>query len=150
MASVGDSARAEVSLLETLESALHRLHEFDSAPGPHTTTAAEHLAEEGYKGFVNWYTKLGGSANSRAGVTSQNDVNGQDASVQIRELGSQTASNMDGPAVNGMVDDVSVDSYPFDFNLLNMDANAALFTPNFRENGNSERELFENLFWMPK
>jgi hypothetical protein len=150
MASVSDSARSEVSLLETLESALLRLHEFDSAPGPHTTTAAEHPAEEGYEGFVNWYTKLGGSANSRAGVSSQNDVNGQGARMQIREFDSQPAPNMDGPAVNGMLDDVSVDSYPFDFDLLNMDGNAALFTPDFRENGNPERELFENLFWMPR
>lgn len=151
MASVGDSARSEVCLIETLESALHRLHVFDPIPTQPKVTAAKDPAEDGYEGFVNWYTRLGGSSNSRTGPSTQPDENEQGAKgQQNRELNLQAGPNIQDPAVNDMPDETFMDIYPFDFDLLHTDGNAAFFTPDFNQHGNPERELFENLFWLPK
>ncbi|UPX15710.1 uncharacterized protein EKO05_0006150 [Ascochyta rabiei] len=149
MASVGDSARSEVCLLERLESALHRLHVFDPIPTEPKVTAAKDPAEDGYEGFVNWYTRLGVSSNSRTGPSTQHGEVEQGAKAQTRELSQQAGPSIHDPVVTVMPDDTSMDIYPFDFDLLHTDANAAFFTPDFNEIGNSERELFPNLFWMP-
>ncbi|KAH6639895.1 fungal-specific transcription factor domain-containing protein [Boeremia exigua] len=151
MASVGDSARSEVHLLETLESALHRLHVFDPTTTGPKVAAAEDLVEEGgYEGFVNWYSRLGGLSRSRTAQWTQHGGVEQRARPQTRELGLHAGPSIHDPAVTGMSDDTSMDMYPFDFDLLHTDGNAAFFTPEFNQHGNPERELFENLFWMPK
>lgn len=151
MASVGDSARSEVHLLETLESALHRLHVFDPTTTEPKVAAAEDLAEEGgYEGFVNWYSRLGGLSRSRTAQWTQHGGVEQGARAQTRETGLHAGPSIHDPAVTGMSDDTSMDMYPFDFDLLHTDGNAAFFTPEFNQHGNPERELFENLFWMPK
>lgn len=150
MASVGDSARSEVCLLETLESALHRLHVFDPIPTEPEVTAAKDPAEDGYEGFVNWYTRLGGSSTSRTVPSTQHGEVEQAAKAQTREVGLQAGQSIHDPVVAGMPDDTSMDMYPFDFDMLHADGNAAFFTPDFNQHGNPERELFENLFWMPK
>ncbi|KAF3034411.1 hypothetical protein E8E12_005565 [Didymella heteroderae] len=150
MASVGDSARSEVSLLETLESALHQLHEYDSVSGRSEATAARGPAEEGYEGFVNWYRKSGASANSGAGSSIPENEDGYRASAQNRETRPQPGLDTDDPAASGFHDNLSMDAYPFDFNLLHMDENATFPTLECSGIGNPNRELLENLFWMPR
>lgn len=150
MASVGDSARSEVSLLETLEAALHRLRVFDPLPEPPTDTGGNSSAEESYAGFLNWYTKLGGPANSRTDSTYNGDDGQAARALQPREPESQMGPIRYVPAVPSIPSDPSLDIYPFDFNLLNPDGSAAFFTPDFNEHGNPERELFENILWVPR
>ncbi|KAJ4346322.1 uncharacterized protein N0V89_010251 [Didymosphaeria variabile] len=150
MASVGDSARSEVSLLETLEAALHRLRVFDPLPDQSTDTANNNSAQEGYAGFLDWYNRLGGSANSRAESTHNGDDGQAAKAQQPRETGPQMGPIRYDPGVTGIPTDSTIDTYPFDFDLLNTDASAAFFTPDFNEHGNPERELFENLLWIPR
>ena len=146
MASVGDSARSEVCLLETLEAALHRLHVFDPKPHRPTDTGTKSSAQEGYEGFVNWYTKVGGSTNSCAVLSTCNGEDAQGAKAQNREPGLQGGgSSRSDPAMTSMQNDPFIDDYPFDFDLLNSVGNVAFFTPDFNEHGNPERELFVNL-----
>lgn len=150
MASVGDSARSEVSLIETLESALRRLHDFDISPDFSGVTAAKDPAEGDYEGFANWYARMGTSAHSRVGSSVHNDVSDPGTSTHNQEYSSQPGPDADGTAANSVPDDVSIDSYPFDFNLLHMDPNAAFPTPNFSGIGEHDRELLEDLFWVPR
>jgi hypothetical protein len=150
MTSVGDSARSEVSLIETLESTLHRLHDFDTSPDrPGSITANNPVAED-YECFANWYTRLGVSANARAGSSMHNDADDREGRMQIHETSSQPGLNADIPAVSSIPDNVSLDSYPFDFDLLHMDANAGFPTANFSGFGGHDRGLLEDLFSMPR
>ncbi|KAF2630548.1 hypothetical protein BU25DRAFT_387843 [Macroventuria anomochaeta] len=145
MASVGDSARSEVCLLETLEAALHRIHMFDPIPGQPTVTGTKNSAQEGYEGFVNWYTKLGGSTSSCAGLSACNGDDAKGVKAQNREPRPQAGPNRSDPAMTSMQSDLFVDDYPFDFDLLNSVGNVAFLTPDFNEHGYPERELFVNL-----
>ncbi|KAF3042584.1 hypothetical protein E8E11_002958 [Didymella keratinophila] len=151
MASVGDSARSEVSLIETLRSALHRLHGFDASPERLGATAANNPVAEDYEGFANWYTGMGASASSRAGSSVRNNANDQEEMMQIYDIGPQPGPlNTDAPAASGISDNTSIDSCPFDFDLLHMDANATFSTSNFSGLGDLDRGLLEDLFWMPR
>ncbi|KAF1938599.1 hypothetical protein EJ02DRAFT_410076 [Clathrospora elynae] len=150
MASAGDSARSEVSLLETLEAALHQLHVFNPIPNQPTATEANNSVQEGYEGFLSWYKNLGSSANSRAGPSTCNDYVAQAATVHNRDPGPHVLPNRGDATVTSTPDDLSIDDYPFDFDLIDSDGSVAFFTSDFNEHGNSERELFESLLWMPK
>lgn len=150
MASVGDSARSEVSLIETLESALHRLHEFDISSGRPGAIIANVPANEGYEGFANWYTTLGASENIHIAPSVHNIAGDRGGSVQIHQAEVQPAPNVDAQATGGIPDNVSIDSYPFDFDLLYMDANASFPTANFNDLGAYDRGLLEDLFWTPR
>jgi hypothetical protein len=145
MASVGDSARSEVCLLETLEAALHRLHVFDPTPHRPTITGPKSSAQEGYEGFLNWYTQLGVPTNSCAVLSTCNGDDAQRAKAQNRNPSPQGRSNRSDPAMTSMQNDPFVDDYPFDFDLLNSVGTVAFFTPDFNEQGNPERDLFVNL-----
>lgn len=146
MASAGDSARSEVSLLETLEAALHRLHVFNPLPSQPVVTEANDSAEEGYDGFLNWYKKVERSANPRFEPLASEHANVQAATAQ----GPSMTPNRANATVDSMPSDVSFDGYPFDFNLLNSDGSVAFFTSDFDEHGNTEREFFESLPWLPE
>jgi hypothetical protein len=146
MASAGDSARSEVSLLETLEAALHRLHVFNPLPSQGAATEANNLAEEGYNGFLNWYKKAERTANPRFGPIASEHANVQAATAQ----GPRMTPNRADETVHSMPSDVSLDGYPFDFDLLNSDGSVAFFTSDFDYHGNTEREFFESLSWLPK
>jgi hypothetical protein len=150
MASAGDSARAEVSLLETLEAALHRLHVFDPIPNQDIFREANSSAQEGYEGFANWYRKIGSSTNSRAGPSLRNDDDRRGAMVPNQEYGPQVVPHSFDSGVTSMRNDLLVDDYPFDFDLLNSDGNVAFFNSDLHENGNPEKDLFESLLWMPQ
>ncbi|KAG9196056.1 hypothetical protein G6011_01177 [Alternaria panax] len=145
MASAGDSARSEVSLLETLEAALHRLHVFNPLPSQPAATEANDSAEEGYNGFLNWYKKAESSANPIFGPLASEHANVQAATAQ----GPRMTPNRADARVDSIPSDVSLDGYPFDFDLLNSDGSVAFFTSDF-DHGNTERESFESLSWLPK
>ncbi|CAE7021677.1 hypothetical protein PTNB85_02458 [Pyrenophora teres f. teres] len=149
MASVGDSARSEVSLIETLEAALHRLHMFDSSP-KEPIYQAEGLEQDGYEGLVSWYTRLRDSAMGRGRHPAYNGEIAQVARPQNPARVTQPRPNRSGQAAAGMPHDFSIENFPFDFDLLNSDGNVAFFTPDFNEHVGPERELFENLMWVPK
>ncbi|CAN9215892.1 unnamed protein product [Alternaria alternata] len=146
MASAGDSARSEVSLLETLEAALHRLNVFNPLPSKPVATEANDPAEEGYNGLLNWYKKAERSPNPRFGSLASEHANAQAATVQ----GPRVTPNRADETVDSMPSDISLDGYPFDFDLLNSDGSVAFFTSNFDDHGNTEREFFESLSWLPK
>ncbi|KAH8641140.1 hypothetical protein IG631_04081 [Alternaria alternata] len=146
MASAGDSARSEVSLLETLEAALHRLNVFNPLPSKPVATEANDPAEEGYNGLLNWYKKAERSPNPRFGSLASEHANAQAATVQ----GPRVTPNRAEATVDSMPSDISLDGYPFDFDLLNSDGSVAFFTSNFDDHGNTEREFFESLSWLPK
>lgn len=146
MASAGDSARSEVSLLETLEAALHRLHMFNPITTQPAITEANNSGEEGYNGFFNWYKKAESSANPLFGSPPFERVNVQAVAVP----GPGVASERADATVGSMPSDISLDGYPFDFDLLNSDGSVGFFTSDFDDRGNAERELFESLSWLPK
>lgn len=152
MASVGDSARSEVSLLETLEAALHRLHVFDPLPGQPTEPPEAFPVENGYASLLSWYTSISGPANSGVDSTCNSDKRRAAKTLQPRETISheETEPVGDDPGEISIDTDASFDIYPFDFDLWTTDAGTSLFTPDFNEPGNPERELFENLLWIPK
>ncbi|KAI4941563.1 hypothetical protein J4E91_010739 [Alternaria rosae] len=146
MASAGDSARSEVSLLETLEAALHRLHVFNPLPSRRAVTEANDSAEEGYNGLLNWYKKAERTTNPRFGPLASEHANVQAATAQDPRM---TPNGADA-TVDSMPSYVSLDGYPFDFDLLNSDGSVAFFTSDFDDHGNTEREFFESLSWLPK
>ncbi|KAH6861159.1 fungal-specific transcription factor domain-containing protein [Alternaria rosae] len=146
MASAGDSARSEVSLLETLEAALHRLHVFNPLPSQPAVTEANDSAEEGYNGLLNWYKKAERTTNPRFGPLASEHANVQAATAQ----GPRMTPNGADATVDSMPSYVPLDGYPFDFDLLNSDGGVAFFTSDFDDHGNTEREFFESLSWLPK
>jgi hypothetical protein len=146
MASAGDSARSEVSLLETLEAALHRLHVFNPIPNQPVATEANDSVEEGYESFLKWYKKAESSANPLFGQSASEYANVQAATAPSPRV----APNRADATVDSMSSDASLYGYPFDFDLLNSDGSLAFFTPDFDDHGNAERGLFESLSWLPK
>lgn len=149
MASVGDAARSEVCLLEPLEAALRRLHDFDSAPNLSSIKGGS-SAQEGYEGLFNWYTRLGGSKIPRSGFSMNNSEHAQRAKALDRGSSAQIRPNSSDPAATGTSDAASTTEYPFGLNFSNSDVDMAFFTQDFGAHGNSERELFDSLLWMPK
>jgi len=146
IASVGDSARSEVSLIETLEAALHRLHMFDLSPKQPTYPVGG-LEQEGYEGLVSWYTRVRHSAMGR---TRRPTCNGESAQIARPQRVPQPRPNRSAPVAASTLHNFPIEDFPFDFDLLNSDGNVAFFTPDFNEHVGPERELFENLMWMPK
>lgn len=63
MALTGDSARSEISLLETLEAALHHLHTFDS-DSQNASVGETNAIRDDYDGFVQWYESQKSSSES--------------------------------------------------------------------------------------
>jgi hypothetical protein len=156
MASVGDSARSEVLLLETLEAALHRLQAFDMECDQTIPDAGEDAVQDGYEGLLDWYTKTAGAAHSRAAssIPMGSDCSG----IRTQGVGPcPPPPPPQPPAPHGMnlspdcvPDGRIVDEYPFNLDLFNMDGNIAFFTSDFNDHGNAESELFENLLCMPR
>lgn len=152
MASVGDSARSEVSLLETLEAALHRLEAFDIGPNHSTPDAREEPAQDGYEGLLDWYTKTASAMHSRSGSSSiPMSVDYQGAKTRVATPVSQPAPRGNGFITDGLPEGPTIDEYPFNLDLFNMDRNIAFFTSDFEDDqGNAESELFENLLCIPR
>lgn len=150
MASVGDSARSEVSLIETLEAALHRLQIFDASPSRQNNTSNHDPAQEEYQGFMDWYTQLSSTSNPRIKSTSAISNGSVRVSTPPNRVGSQMEQDNDDAATEFPQNSLILDDYPFDFDLLNSENNAAFFTPDFHNQGNPERQLLENFVWVPR
>ncbi|KAL5119245.1 hypothetical protein ACEQ8H_002732 [Pleosporales sp. CAS-2024a] len=143
MASVGESAQSEVSLLESLDEALHRVYAFD---GDHdSSTIEDDLNQSGYEGLLKWYRSI---ASTGSTVTSSSrDGSNEFQGVRVPDAGfAQHGPRRDHPCAINMASEIT-DDYPFDLDLLNTNRSTALFTPSFTQFGNVENELFENLLW---
>ncbi|KAF3010073.1 hypothetical protein E8E13_011587 [Curvularia kusanoi] len=150
MASVGDSARSEVSLIEMLESALHRLREFDSMAGTPAIPTMVYPEEEGYAGFVDWYTKAGACADSENELAPSGSRNAQASGVRSHALDPGLDKGTPDQSTSSLSNNALADVYPFDFDLLQMDADPAFFTSGITGIGEPEKGIFESLFWMPR
>lgn len=140
MVSSGDSARYEVDLLETLESALHRLHALHPAYIPSTANSIDTCGASGYEGFLNWYTQRG--------LLSSVD-NPQDVDVQARETAQRTdRDNITGSISDGFEADVATSNAMCDARAHSAFEDLALFTSNFGEYGVSDRDLLDSLLWI--
>jgi hypothetical protein len=148
MASVGESAQSEVSLLETLEGALERLHAFDEPRDESQTTMTKNNTQDGYEGLLTWYTRMAQPSRSCASDSTISANDPQNTRVPNLASVHSTPNKIYQPITNTSIDQLT-DQYPFDFDLLNADGNTALFTPNFHGLSNTENELFENLLWPP-
>jgi hypothetical protein len=146
MASVGESAQSEVSLLETLEEALHRINAFN---GEESTIAIEKdSSEAGYEGLLTWYTNMAGSTNMRPNASTLVSADSQDTRIPGPVFTQSRLNDNYVQNTNNSSHQIT-DEYPFDLDLLNADGNTAFFTPNVTEFGNVEHGLFENLLWPP-
>lgn len=144
MASSGDSARSEISLLETLESALQHLRAFD--PGPAEVNDTPVLG--GYAGFVNWYKER-----KTTSVSHIDPLLGSGPELSAEQV--QASQPQDTQATNTERDTAYIGSnMMFDdsisgFDLFNTDASGAFFTPDFATHGFPEKDLYESLLRLP-
>jgi hypothetical protein len=147
MASVSESAQSEVSLLETLQEALHCVHASNRTCDESTITVEHNSDQSGYEGLLNWYTSMAGSSNTsiRASKLGANDPR----STRVPDPTAEpTRPGRDDQHATTITSDQTMGEYPFDLDLLNADWNTAFFTPNFAELGIAESELFETpLLW---
>jgi hypothetical protein len=148
MASVGESAQSEVSLLETLEEALHHAHAFNGCERS-TITIGNDSREAGYEGLLNWYTNMAGSTNTRPSTSTLISTDFQDAMIPDPAF-AQTRSDRSYLQATNLSIHQTTDEYPFDLDLLNTDGNTAFFTPTFTGFGNAENGHFEDLLWPPR
>ncbi|KAL6168157.1 hypothetical protein ACJQWK_05814 [Exserohilum turcicum] len=150
MASVGDSARSEVSLLETLEQALHRLQDFNVECDDGAEDAVGESVQASYQGLLDWYTKAAGCINPRASTSIPTAMDSHGARAPVLAPHPQPGPHGNEFPAAGAADGPGIDEYPFDLDLLNMDGNIAFFTSDFNDHGIVESELFENLLCMPR
>ncbi|KAF2716174.1 hypothetical protein K431DRAFT_279470 [Polychaeton citri CBS 116435] len=141
----GDSARSEVSLLETLEAALHRLHVFDLMPNQSVTTEAKRSAQEGYEGFLNWWKEMRTSSKSRNESTASNDEGAEGVTEQNRESCTRAVPMRNDAPMANLRNDFNIDDYHCDLDSLYMDRNLAFFSLDFGDHGCPEKDLFGSL-----
>ncbi|KAF2028093.1 hypothetical protein EK21DRAFT_102056 [Setomelanomma holmii] len=148
MASVGESAQSEVSLLVTLEGALQRLQAFNEPCDQSKTTLETFSTQCGYEGLLSRYTSMAGSSKPRANTSTLDTLDTHvtrlpDASSARAGLNRNMSSTTYMPRIQTM------DEYPFDLDLLNTSGNTAFFTSDINEIDNTQNEFFENLSWPP-
>ncbi|KAH7082647.1 hypothetical protein BKA63DRAFT_486109 [Paraphoma chrysanthemicola] len=147
MASVGESAQSEVSLLVTLEEALHRLQAFNEPCGQEKTNLETLSTQDGYEGLLSWYTNVAGSDKHRTN-TSTWDV--LDTHVpRLRDTGPAQAGLSNNISSSHIPNIPSMDDYPFDLDLLNASGSTAFFTSDLHEVGNTQNDFCESLLWPP-
>lgn len=145
MALTGDSARSEISLLETLEAALHHLRIFD-IDDQSASTADPHAIRDDYDGFVRWYKSqksTGGSgSNERHGVTEGALTQPEHSDVMRSDcLGSDTMVSAHN--------ETSFDDQWPGFDLQSTVHDAVLFDSDFSQNDALEKDLLDSLLWIP-
>jgi hypothetical protein len=141
MASVGESAQSEVSLLEDLEEALQSIH---SPEKPEIIVETDHnSAQDGYEGLLKWYTNVARTSNP-CGTTSMMDpVNSFNTRLPDSTTSRLRLYNHSSSSTNPQND------YPFDLDLLNADGNVSFVTSGLYDFSNTENEFFENFLWPP-
>lgn len=141
MASTGDSARSEISLLETLEAALHHLHVFDRNSETTESPTEKSVMRDDYDGFVAWYKNRGSSVVS--GSHHDNTVGILPQPTQLDATGSSLSGTTD------MRNDALSESQWFGPDFFNTGGDTAFFNPGSGEHDTLEKDLLDSLLWIP-
>lgn len=143
MATAGESARSEVSLIERLEAALRRLRVFDGASAQPSDTPSIGL-EESYESFASWYRthsaeptkQTSHRANSQSSSIIQPDT---DAETYISN-GLMNNNMLSGTCIgNDTNQDVEYLNAGGDDEFANLDFGQDII----------DQQLLENLMWIP-
>ena len=141
MASVGESARSEVSLLEDLEEALRSIH---TPEKPNSMVETDHnLAQDGYEGLLRWYTNITHITNPCGTTSMIEPVNSFNTSLPDSATSQLKLGNHSSSTANSQND------YPFNLDLLNVDGDVSFVTSDLYDFSNTENEFFENFLWPP-
>lgn len=145
MALTGDSARSEISLLETLEAALHHLHTFDSdsqSPSADDT----HALRGDYDGFVRWYEsqKSSGESSTNARHPTTEETSTQHAHSRI----SRSNNHGSGMTATVQTEVPSIDQWS-GFDLRSTGQEAEFFNHDFSLIDTLENDMLDSLLWIP-
>lgn len=145
MALTGDSARSEISLLETLEAALYHLRIFDS-DDQNASNADPHAIRDDYDGFVQWY-----KSRKSSGESSTNPSHGMIEERSTQPAPSDiTANNWRGfHSMNTSDNEALFDDQWSGFDPQSAGQDAMFFDPNFSHNDALEKDLLDSLLWIP-
>lgn len=139
MASVGESAQSEVSLLEDLEEALQSIH---TPEKPENMTETDNNSvQDGYEGLLEWYTNIARTSNPCGTTSMMEPVNSFDIRLPDSATSRLRQNNHSLSATNPHND------YPFNLDLLNADGNMSFVTSGLYDFSNTENEFFENFLW---
>lgn len=145
MALTGDSARSEISLLETLEAALHHLRIFDNG-NQSLLVGQSHAIRDDYDGFVRWYKSQKSTAESgtsaRHGMTVQTPM--QPARPDVMTSDWQGSNTTAAPH-----NEASFDDQWSGFDLQSTGQDAIFFNSDFAQNDVLEKDLLDSLLWIP-
>jgi hypothetical protein len=154
MALTGDSARSEISLLETLEAALHHLHVFDRASEASVAgnvNAERDAIRDDYEGFVKWYKNqvhASSSIESRAGApTAQTESGSAAQPTAFNSMGSSLGGAATAETQNTMHAPSANDWFGSDF--FNTGSEAAFLNADFSQYDTLEKDLLDSLLWIP-
>jgi hypothetical protein len=153
MALTGDSARSEISLLETLEAALHHLRVFDRAS--EASVAGSENAErdtirDDYEGFVKWYKNqvhASSSAAPRVGAAPTSHTGSGNAAAQPTAFNS-VESSLTTTAIDMQNNAPSTNDW-FGSDFFNTGSEAAFLNPVFSQHDTLEKDLLDSLLWIP-
>lgn len=141
MASTGDSARSEISLLETLEAALHHLHVFDRNSEATESPGEKDLMQDDYDGFVAWYKNRGSSVASGSHHDTTVGILSQPAPFDT------TGSSLAGAKDTG--NDVLSASQWLGPDFFNTGDDSAFFNADSSGHDTLEKDLLDSLLWIP-
>jgi hypothetical protein len=147
MALAGDSARSEISLLETLGAALHHLHIFDRNSDSDAAIGEKDDIQDDYEGFVRWYKNRGSSSEVRAGPATSHHGSTAGISPQQNAQFDEMECDIFGTA-NIQTNAMSADNW-FGSDFLSTNDAAAFFNPDFSQHDALEKDLLDNLLWIP-
>ncbi|KAK3676544.1 hypothetical protein LTR78_003820 [Recurvomyces mirabilis] len=133
MASASESARSEVSLLETLEASLRRLR--GSTQPVQTTTTPSSLIQESYEGFADWYKNRNKAA--ATGASSTPSALLQSSVSNVTRIGVEDSMSMQN--------EPQYHSGPFEFDLF---GDGTFPTPDYGQYSNAEKEFLDSLPWI--
>jgi hypothetical protein len=153
MALTGDSARSEISLLETLEAALHNLHVFDraaEASAAESGSAERDTIRDDYEGFVKWYKNqvhAPSSTNSHAGVPISHAEAGNTA--QPTAFTRVESSLCSGATATETQNNAPSANDWFGSDFFNTGSEAAFLNVDYSQSDALEKDLLDSLLWIP-
>lgn len=146
MALTGDSARSELSLLETLEAALHHLHVFDHSPKSTGPTAERNGIRDDYEGFVTWYKNRVASTDSRAEPALLN--NGSTSGILPQPAYFDATDNSAFGTEDIRNEGSSANDW-FGSDFFQPGNDAAFFNTDSSQHDTLEKDLLDSLLWIP-
>jgi hypothetical protein len=151
MALTGDSARSEISLLETLEAALHHLHVFDrasEASAAGSGSAERDTIRDDYEGFVKWYkNQVHASSSTDPRVGAPASYTGSAAAQPTVSNG--VGSNLAGAATTDTQNNAPSANDWFGSDFFNTAGDAAFLNVDYSQSDNLEKDLLDSLLWIP-